>query len=247
MTGGSGLTGKRGVGDLAGFEGAATGRVSAATVFAVAFGAAFGAGFWADFGAGLGDLPEDVFAGAGNALTADFGCALADFPSFGRALEAAAFDALTVEPEAFAGTGFAGVERFGSALAFSLETAAPFDFDGTAVFTGLTGAASFFGATAFFPTSCRDFTDFSPVFAAGLDDCFEAVVFFAATTSDDDAFGATAFTAGFTLDAAPPACDDGRDLEVSLGVGFTGVFPAGWRLLAFAGEFLIESLYLSIL
>lgn len=193
----------------------------------------------------MGDFPEAVFAGAGNLVAADFGAATADFGDFGRVFEAAVLDVFTVEPEAFAAIGFAGVERCGAALVFPLATAAPFNF--ADVFATLAGADTFLDATAFFSTSCRDFADFASVFADGLDGCFEAVVFFAATTLDGEAFETTAFTAGFTLDSTLPDRDDGRDLEVSLGVGFTGVFPAGWRLLAFAGEFLIESLCVSIL
>ena len=169
-------------------------------------------------------------------MTADLPVGLVDF-----------VEALTVEPEVFAATGFAGAGRFATTLVSPLETAAPFDFADTAVFAGFAGAGTFLGATTFFPTSCRGLADFSPTLAAGLDDCLEAAVVFAETTPDGDTFGADAFTAGFTLDATLPACDDGRDLEMSLGVGFTGVFPAGWRLLWLAGEFLIESLCLSIL
>jgi hypothetical protein len=195
----------------------------------------------------LGDFPEAVFAGDGNVAAAAFGVATADFPDFGRGLEAAVLVAFAVEPEAFAAIGFAGVDRCGAALAFPPATAAPFNFADAAVFATLAGAGTFFDATGFFSASCRDLTDFTSDFADGLDGCFEAVVFFAATTLDGEAFDTTAFTAGFTLDATLPGCDDSRDLEVSLAVGFTGVFPAGWRLLAFAGEFLIESLCLSIL
>ena len=194
----------------------------------------------------MSDFAEAVLASAGIVLTEIFGRAAVGFVDFGNVLDAA-LETLAVELEVFDASGFAGVERFGAALAFTLATTALFDFAATAVFAGLTGTGTFFDATAFFPASCRDLTDLSPTFATGLDDCFEAVDFLAATSVDAGAFGATGLSAGFALDATLPACDDGRDLEVSLGVGFTGVFPAGWRLLAFAGEFLIESLYLSIL